>query len=182
MPTLPPKISEAEIKKLRYERYAYPDPLIQKRIFAVYLKATLGWTNSSIGKVVGLYFNMVGYLLCVYKQNGFEGLLVNNYGTNKSELEDNADSILSSFKMRPPLTASEAANRIEEVTGIERSTQHARVFMKRHGLKFVKCVYIPAKADNEAQHNWVNTEFKPVIEEARQGMFICFSAMLLILY
>ena len=87
MPTLPFKISEAEsdsyrIEKLSYERYAYPDPLIQKRIFSVYLKATLGWTNSLIGKVVGLHCNMVGYWLGVYKQKGFEGLLVNNYGTH----------------------------------------------------------------------------------------------------
>ena len=66
MPTLPFKISEAEIEKLSYERYAYPDPLIQKRIFAIYLKAALGWTNSSIGKVVGLHFNRVGYWLSVY--------------------------------------------------------------------------------------------------------------------
>src|SRR5215210_7966183 len=119
MPTLPFKVSEAEIEKLSYERYRYPDPLIQKRIFAVYLKATLGWANSSIGKVVGLHFNMVGYWLGEYKQKGFEGLLVNNYGTNKSALEENADSILSAFKMRPPLTACEAANRIKEMTGIQ---------------------------------------------------------------
>ena len=30
---------EAEIEKLRYERYAYPCVMIQKRLFAVYLKA-----------------------------------------------------------------------------------------------------------------------------------------------
>jgi transposase len=179
MPTLPFKISEAEIEKLSYERYAYPDPLIQKRIFAVYLKAALGWTNSSIGKVVGLHFNMVGYWLGVYKQKGFEGLLVNNYGTNKSELEDNAGSILSSFKMQPPLTACEAANRIKEMTGIERSTQQVRAFMKRHGLKFIKCGHLPAKANNEAQHHWVDTELKPAIEAARLGnvhLFFCDAA------
>lgn len=82
-------------------------------------------------------------------------------------------------KMRPRLTASEAANRIKEMTGIERSTQQVRVFMKRHGLKFVKCGHMPAKANNEAQHNWVETELKPVIEAARQGnvhLFFCDAA------
>jgi len=35
MPTLQFNISTAEIEKLSYERYAYPDPMVQKRIFAV---------------------------------------------------------------------------------------------------------------------------------------------------
>ena len=59
MPTLQFNISKAEIEKLSYERYAYPDPLVQKRIFAVYLKATLGWNNSLIGLAVGLHYNAV---------------------------------------------------------------------------------------------------------------------------
>ena len=43
MPTLSLNLSEAEIEKLSYERYAYPHPMIQKRIFAVYLKAVSGY-------------------------------------------------------------------------------------------------------------------------------------------
>ncbi|HUZ60641.1 MAG TPA: hypothetical protein VMU83_17850 [Hanamia sp.] len=42
MPSLKFNLSEAEIEKLNYERYAFPDPMVQKRIHAVYLKATLG--------------------------------------------------------------------------------------------------------------------------------------------
>jgi hypothetical protein len=60
MPTLPFNISKAEIEKLSYERYAYPDPIVQKRIFAVYLKATLGCNNSIIVHAVGLHYNAVG--------------------------------------------------------------------------------------------------------------------------
>lgn len=36
MPCLFLKISETEIEKLSYERYAYPDPMIQKRKQNVY--------------------------------------------------------------------------------------------------------------------------------------------------
>jgi len=38
MPSLIFNISEAEIEKLSYERYSYPDPMVQKRIYAVWLK------------------------------------------------------------------------------------------------------------------------------------------------
>lgn len=168
MPTLSFNLSEAEIEKLNYERYAYPQPMVQKRIFSVYLKAVLNFSNVNIGLITGLHPNMVSYWIGVYKEKGFDGLLTNNYGTNKSKLEEHADSILSSFLQRPPMNAVEATQRISEMTGINRSEQQVRVFMKRHGLRFIKCGHIPAKADNEAQNQWVETELKPVVEAAQQ--------------
>jgi len=112
MPTLKLNLSKAEIEKLNYERYAYPDPIVQKRIFAVYLKATLGWNNSIIGQTIGLHYNAAGSWINTYKANGFEALLINNYGGRKSELENHADSILKSFQLQPPMTAAEAVHRI----------------------------------------------------------------------
>ena len=179
MPTLAFNLSKTEIEKLSYERYAYPDPMVQKRIYAVYLKATLGWSNSIIGHAVGLHYNAVGNWINIYKTNGFEALLRNNYGSRKSELENHADSILKSFQLQPPMTAAEAAERIREMTGISRSGQQVRAFMKRHGLKFIKCGHIPAKADNDKQHQWVETELKPVIEAAQKEqvhLFFCDAA------
>jgi transposase len=179
MPTLPFNVSEAEIEKLSYERYAYADPMVQKRISAVYLKVTLGWSNLMIGHAVGMHYNAVGKWVNTYKINGFEALLSNNYGGKKSELENYADSILKSFQLQPPMTAAVAAERIREMTGISRSDQQVRAFMKRHQLKFLKCGHIPAKADNDQQHQWVETELKPVIEAARKGqvhLFFCDAA------
>ena len=179
MPTLPFKISEAEIEKLSYERYAYPQPVVQKRIFAVYLKMEFNYTNRLIGLITGLHYNMVAFWIKMYKEKGFNGLLTNNYGTNKSELEDHAENILDSFLQRPPVNAAEAVQRISNMTGISRSEQQVRAFMKRHGLRFIKCGHIPAKADNEAQHQWVETELKPVIAAAQEGqvhLFFCDAA------
>lgn len=163
------QLSQTEIEQLSYERFAYPHPMIQKRIFSVYLKATLNYSNHTIGLITGLHYNTVSYWIRVYQQKGYEGLLVNNYGVNKSELEIHSESILSSFCQQPPLCAAEAAERIHQMTGITRSEQQVRAFMKRHGLKFIKCGHIPAKADNELQHQWVEKELKPVIEAAKEG-------------
>jgi transposase len=124
--------------------------MIQKRIFSVYLKAVTNFSNSNIGLITGLHPNMVSYWIGVYKEKGFEGLLTNNYGTNKSRLEEHRESILCSFSRRPPINAAQAAQRISEMTGINRSQQQVRAFMKRHGLKFIKCGHLPAKADNQA--------------------------------
>lgn len=179
MPTLKFNISKAEIEKLSYERYAYPDPMVQKRISAVYLKAAFGWSNSIIGLAVDLHYNVVGNWINIYKANGFEALLSNNYGSKKSELENHADSILKTFQLQPPMTAAEAAERIKQMTGISRSDQQVRAFMKRHELKFIKCGHIPAKANNDQQHQWVEKELKPVIEAAQKEqvhLFFCDAA------
>jgi transposase len=179
MPTLCFNTSEADIEKLNYERYAYPDQMVQKRIFAVYLKATLGLGNVTIGNIVGLHYNAVGKWIKIYKTSGFEALLTNNYGSTRSDLENHAHSILESFKRQPPMTASNAAERIREMTGINRSEQRVRAFMKRHHLKFIKCGHTPSKADNDKQHKWVETELKPVIEAARKEelhLFFCDAA------
>jgi hypothetical protein len=70
MPALSIKISEAEIERLSYERYAYPHPLIQKRIFSVYLKAISAYSNEQIGFICGLHQNTVGHWVGVYGQKG----------------------------------------------------------------------------------------------------------------
>jgi len=46
--------SETEIQQLNYERYYYPCPIVQKRIQAVYFKATTTMTNEVIGLLVGI--------------------------------------------------------------------------------------------------------------------------------
>ncbi|MEI6950861.1 IS630 family transposase [Paraflavisolibacter sp. H34] len=169
MPALQFNIRPADIEKLSYERYAYPQPMVQKRIFSVYLKAVSSYSNQEIGFITGLHANTVAHWIKVYEDEGYKGLLSNNYGTNQSELESKSSSILSCFSEQPPHSAREAADRIKELTGIERSEQQVRSFMSRHGLKFIKCGHVPAKADNEQQHSWMEQHLQPAIEEARKG-------------
>jgi transposase len=161
-------LSETEIQKLKYERYSYPCPIIQKRIHAVYFK-TFGMSNKEIGKLTGLNREIVGDLIRAYLAGGFEALCQLNYGTNKSELENYAESILLSFTQRPPMTTNEAKARIEEMTGISRSPTQVRSFMKRHGLRYLRTGHIPAKADTEKQQQWVKEKLAPAIKEAQNG-------------
>jgi transposase len=169
MPALHLKLSEAEIERLSYERYAYPHSMIQKRIFSVYLKAISPFSNQQIGFITGLHAGTVAHWLTVYEERGYEGLLTNNYGTNSSELEGHSESLLSSFSKEPPRSSQEAAERIREMSGIEHSPQQIRTFMKRHGLKFIKCGHVPAKADSEKQHQWMEEKLQPQIEAAQKG-------------
>lgn len=162
------KISKAEILQLKYERYHYPCSHVQKRIEAVYFK-TFGMSNKEIGKLTGLNRETVGYWICTYREGGFASLCQYNYGTNKSELENHVDSLLSSFTKQPPMSVNEAKARIEELTGISRSPTQVRNFLKRHGFRYLQTGHVPAKADNAKQQQWVKERLEPAIKEAQNG-------------
>ena len=166
---LPLNLSKAEIQRLNYERFYYPCPVVQKRLHAVYMKATVEGSNTTIGHLTGLNRQSVSHWIQVYQTDGFDALCQFNYGTNKSELESHSVSILKSFGERPPMSACEAKSRIEELTGISRSPSQVRTFMKKHGLQYIKTGHIPAKADVEKQKQWVKSTLEPAIEEAQKG-------------
>lgn len=160
-------LSDAEIQRLNYERYYYPCPIVQKRIHAVFFKATTDMSNEMIGVLLDLNRDSVGDWVQRYQRDGFDALCQFNYGTNKSTLENHADSILKSFTDQPPMNANEAKSRIEKLTGISRSPSQVRAFMKRHGLHYIKTGHIPAKADTEQQKQWIKSTLEPAIEEAK---------------
>jgi transposase len=143
--------------------------MIQKRLHAVYLKGSLNYSNRMIGLITGLHPNIVAHWIAVFQKQGLAALKTNSYGKGKSDLEAYAPAILSEFEAAPPRSAAEAAERIGEQTGIHRSPQQIRVFMKRHGLRFRKCGHIPAKADPARQQQWVETELNPAIDAATDG-------------
>jgi transposase len=162
-------ISDADLDQLNYERYHYPDPMVQKRLHAVYLKARLNCSYRTISLITGLHHNMVSIWVQTYQRDGIAGVITNRYGTNKSKLEAYAASILADFEAQPPRSSEQAAERIFELTGIRRSTQQVRVFLKAHGLQFRKCGHIPAKANPAVQREWIDTELTPAIEAAKDG-------------
>ena len=166
---LPLNLSEAEIQELKYERFHYPCPIVQKRLTAVYLTATIESTISTIGLMSGLHRHSVDHWVKVYQTEGLESLYKVHYGTNQSELENHAESISQSFTQQPPMSAREAKSRIEDLTGINRSPSQVRTFMRKHGLRYIKMGHIPAKADIEEQKKWVTTTLEPAIKEAKRG-------------
>lgn len=167
---MPPiNLREIEIQRLNYERYYYPCPIVQKRIYAVYVKETTNMSNAMIGALVGLNRDSVGDWIMRYRQDGFEALCQFNYGRNKSELENHEQSIMKSLTDHPPMSVNEAKARIEELTGISRSPSQVRAFMKRHGLRYLQTGHIPAKADTAKQQAWVKEKLEPVIQEAQDG-------------
>lgn len=162
------KLNSEELKELKYERYHYPCPLVQKRLHCLYLKAAEGLANEDIGRLMGASRNSISQWIQSYLKGGFEAITQVGYGTNQSSLENHASSIMEMFTCHPPRSIAEAVLKVKELTGIERSATAMRSFMKRQKLRFLKTGHKPAKVNNTQQHEWVDNTLKPVIEAARE--------------
>jgi len=162
-------LSEAEIQELRYERFHYPCPLVQKRMQSVYLRVVKGYSSSEISKILDRHPNSITNDIKCCISEGIAGLKRVNYGTNKSALESFSKSICDDFKINPPHSIKEAQFRIEQLTGIRRSERRIAAFMKRIGMKRLKTSHIPAKVDTEEQKQWLEDQWEPVYELAKQG-------------
>lgn len=61
------------------------------------------------------------------------------------------------FRAHPPATAKEAMAKGEELTGVGRSPERVRRFLKRLGMKCRKVGMVPAKAEWEQQEAFKKT-------------------------
>ena len=129
--------TEEIIEQLRYERYHHPHPLVQRKMEALLLKSE-GLSHKQIGQIVGVSQAMLRTYFDQYQRGGIEELKKLNFYRPKSELEEHDSTIEEEFKNKPPATLKEAAARIKELTGIERSTVQIGKYLKKKGLFNVK--------------------------------------------
>lgn len=162
-------LSEAEIQELRYERFHYPCPLVQKRMQSVYLRVVKGYSSAEISEILDRHPNSITNDIKRCISEGIAGLKSVNYGTNKSELESFAKSIRDDFEVNPPHSIKEAQFRIEQLTGIRRSERRIAAFMKRIGMRRRKTGHVPAKADKQQQKQWLTEQWEVAHELAKQG-------------
>ncbi len=64
--------------------------------------------------------------------------------------------------------------KIEELTGIKRSENRVRVFLRHIGMAPRKVGMIPAKADPAKQERFIKEELEPRLEEAKSGKRVVF--------
>jgi transposase len=157
-----------EIARLDYERYHHPHPRVQRKIEVLYLKAQ-GLRHHEIKRVARVSENTLLSYLRDYQAGGLEKLKEVRFRRPASELWAHRTSLEAYFREHPPASANEAAAKIEELAGIQRSPDRVRIFMKRLGLKRYKVGTIPAKADVEEQEQFKKEKLDPRLKEARAG-------------
>lgn len=162
------EFSPEVVDKLHKERTQHPHPRVRQRMEALYLKA-LGFSHQEIGRIVRISQTTLREYLCLYETGGIEALKQLNFNRPQSNLDDYQEQLHQEFEERPPATTGEAADRIEQLTGLRRSPTQINKFLKKLGLKRRKVGQIPAKADPEKQEQFLDAELEPRLQEVRAG-------------
>lgn len=144
------EFSDAEIKALNYERYHHPHPRVQLKMEVLLLKSKK-LSHKDICNLAGISPNTLRTYLRIFQKGGIEALKEINFYQPKSELNQYRSTIEDYFRKHPPATVKQAMDKIEELTGIKRSENRVREFLKSIGMKPRKIGSIPAKADPEKQ-------------------------------
>ncbi|KAA6334112.1 hypothetical protein EZS27_017542 [termite gut metagenome] len=147
-------LSEEEIRLLNYKRFREDNPIIQKRLHAVYLKSQMPLSNEYIGVIVDAHRNSVDRWIHTYLESGLKGLISLNYVHRESELESYKEMIKENISEDYIQTTAEFSHRIFTLTGVSRGLTQVRKFIRKIGFNYLHSGHIPAKADSEKQREW----------------------------
>jgi hypothetical protein len=141
-------IKAEDAAKLRTELYTQVHPHIMKKYIALHLKQC-GLSNNLICDILGICNNTLLSYFKEYIEGGLEKLQRLNFYCPQSDLQAFSGDILDYFDKNPPSSISEAAAKIEELTGIKRGETQVRKFLKDKGFRFRTIGTVPAKALTE---------------------------------
>jgi transposase len=145
--------TEADIDALRSWRFHHPDPRVQVRMEALYLRSQKVPTRD-IRQLCGLSKASFHRYLKAYVTGGLEQLKRLDHYRPQRALAPHRPTLEAYFQAHPPATVAEAAATIEELTGIRRKPTQVRQFLKALGMRPRKVGMLPAKADVEAQESF----------------------------
>lgn len=147
------KFTDEEIIEIKRQRFLHPDPKIQKRLEALFLKSQ-GLSHEQICNMLEIHITTFSRWLRLFREGGLENVMRINYGNRISKMEEHRQTLLQYFEKNPPTTIAEAVAKIKELTGIQRSTTQVRKFLKSMGFKLRKTGGIPGKANTAEQEEF----------------------------
>jgi transposase len=143
-----------EIEQLHYERFHHAHPRVQRKMEALYLKSQ-GYPHWEIAQLIRVSEPTLLAYLRDYQTGGVAQLKEITFYRPQSELKQHQQSLEAYFREHPPKTLAHAAAKIEEITGIARSREQVRQFLKSMGMSCRRVGVIPAKADPEQQQEFL---------------------------
>jgi transposase len=162
------EFTEEEQQHFHYERYHHPHPRVQRRMEALWLKSQ-GLAHHEISRLTGISSTTLTSYLRAYQKGGLEALKTVRFYRPQSELKAHQGTLEAYFRQHPPASAKQAMATIETLTGVRRTPNRVRVFLKHMGLKCRKVGMIPAKADLAVQEAFKTDELEPRLAEAQAG-------------
>jgi len=147
MAHIPIQLSESEQTIVASERYSHPVLHVRRKMLVLW-SVHAGLTHQQAGTVAGVGRATVQRYLAAYRNGGLEGLRYWGVVGPVSKLASHADKIKASLSETPVRTVAEAAERIEQLTGLNRRLTQTRVFLKNLGFRWqrTRAVPVPPKS------------------------------------
>lgn len=161
-------ISEADIETANYERNNHVSVIVRKRFQVIWLLSQ-NYSREQAALIAGVSLSSVKNYIRTCNAVGVEGLSVLKYKGPLSELNGYRVTLKAVFEEHPPRNSNEAAQRIEELTGVRLSPGRVRKFLHRLGMSVRKTGHIPAKADRAKQEAFLTGTLEGLIEKALRG-------------
>ena len=154
------EFSETEIEVLLHQKQNHADPRVRRRMDTLHLKG-LGYSHQEIGQMVGISQKTLRDYLKLYQAGGLEALKQRHFYQPQSGLEPHRARLKAEFEARPAQSMKEAAARIDQLTQVRRSPDQVRRYLTKLGVKRLKTGQMPAKADPQAQADFLKKKSNP---------------------
>src|ERR1035441_623313 len=129
-------LTEDERRVVMSERESYPDPVVRRKLWALWL-LHCGTTREKTAEIVGVARSTIERYVAEFRDGGLDGL--RNRGPRDKptrELAAHGDLSRQSLEERRPRPFPEACQQVWELTGVIRKPTQIRQFLKKLGLKW----------------------------------------------
>ena len=142
-----PTLSHDEQTQVLHDRDHHPDPIVRRKMLVLWT-VHLGYSRQQAADIAHVGEATAKRYLIAYRDGGLEKLQSRPHHKPTSELANHADAIRQSLTQRPVRTASEAAQRIFELTGLRRGLTQTRTFLTGLGFTWqrTRAVPVPPKS------------------------------------
>jgi len=135
-------LTEAEITVVLEERHSHPTRSIRERMNVVWMLHN-GTHREEAAKLANVSRSTVQRVVRTFLQNRLDEVRKWDANGPVSEMEPFRDIIRKSLEERPARTVAEAAERIEELTGLRRQPTQVRKFLKDMGFSWKRTRAMP---------------------------------------
>lgn len=128
------------------ERDTHPDEHVRRKMLVLWLLHN-DLTRQKAADIAGVGRATVGRYVAAYRDGGLDGLRCWGSTGPVSDLVAHTDAIRAALTSTPVRTLVEAADRIEQLTGIRRQPTQTRAFLTKLGFTYkrVRAIPIPPK-------------------------------------
>ena len=150
------RLSEEEQRIVGDERREHPHAPTRRKMETLWLLHH-GLTREMVAEIVGVSLATVKRYVKAYRDGGLDGLRRWGKKGRTGSLEAHRELLAESFRERPVCSVAEAADRIEQLTGIRRGPTQTRLFLKKLGLRWQRMAAIPVPPKKVLRSMWQNS-------------------------